>query len=212
MTTAALGAREEAPLIFTEPPRAARTRARRALLAELALLLLSLVLLTPTVLAAAGHPQPWLALATRSHLARELTGFAGLFVVALQVSLAAGKRLRRLGERGRRRWLALHKVTGPLLLLVVAVHTGGTSGSNANALLWASLCAMLALAQGGHVFKAWVHLRASAANAAAGALELDQAANGESGWVHLAGYHTHVVLAVVVTLLVAVHVACVYYY
>jgi hypothetical protein len=96
-------------------------------------------------------------------------------------------------------------------LLVVAIHTGGRSGSNANALLWACLCAMLALAQCGHVFKAWVRLRALSV-ATPAATTLDEVSNTAGGWVHLAGYHTHVVLAVVLTLLIVLHVFCVYYF
>ena len=63
MTTAALGARDEGRLVYVGPPAAGRGSARRALLGEIGLLLVSLALLTPTVLAVAGHQQAWLAVA-----------------------------------------------------------------------------------------------------------------------------------------------------
>jgi hypothetical protein len=211
VTTATLGSRRDARLVLEAPPPAGRGRARRTLLGEVGLLLVSLVFAAPAVLAAAGYEQAWLAVATRSHLAREITGFAGVFVVLAQISLTAGKRFSGLSARTRRWWLQVHRLTGPLLLLVVAIHTGGKSGGNANALLWASLCAMLALAQCGHVFKAYVRMRAQPP-ASPAALSLDEVANTETGWVHLAGYHTHVVLALVVTLLLGAHVFCVYFY
>jgi hypothetical protein len=211
VTTVALGSSEGARLVYGGRPPLSRLRARRALLGEIGLLLLMATLTAPALLAAAGHEQVWLAGVTKSPLARDVTGFAGLAVIAAQVGLTARRRLRRLGAGVRERWLQLHKVTGPVLLLVVVVHTGGRSGSNANALLWAAICGMLALAQGGHVFKAYVRLRALSA-ATAAAQSLDEVTNTERGWVHLAGYQLHVVLAVVVTLLVCAHVFAVYYF
>lgn len=211
MTTVALGSGEHARLVYGGRPPLGRVRARRGLLGEISLLLLTALFAVPVALAAAGHEQSWLALATRSPLARDLTGYAGLLVIVAQLSLAARNRLRRLTAGGRQRWLQLHKATGPLLLLVVVVHTGGRTGSNANALLWLGLCAMVALAQGGHVFKAWVRLRALSL-ATPVAVSLDEVTNSEKGWVHLAGYQLHVVLAIAVTLLLCVHVVSVYYF
>jgi hypothetical protein len=211
VTTVALSSDDRARLVYGGRRPAARIRALRGLLGEVSLLMLTALIAAPVILAAAGHEQPWLDLATRSPLARDLTGYAGLLVIAAQLSLATRNRLRRLTAGGRQRWVQLHKATGPLLLLVVVVHTGGRSGSNANALLWGGLCAMIALAQSGHVFKAWVRLRAVSL-ASPAAVSLDEVTNTESGWVHLAGYQLHVVLAIVVTLLLCAHVWSVYYF
>jgi hypothetical protein len=211
VTTVALGSGERARLVYGGPPPLDRLRARRALLGEIALLLLIATLVAPALLSAAGLEQAWLGVATRSPLVRDVTGFAGLAVIAAQLSLMARRRMRRLRPGVRERWLQLHKVTGPLLLLVVVVHTGGRTGSNANALLWAAMCTMMALAQGGHVFKAYVRLRA-VPPATPEARSLDEVTNTERGWVHLGGYQLHVVLAVLVTLLVCAHVFSVYYY
>jgi hypothetical protein len=210
MTTVALRSDDHAPLVYEGPPPPSRLRARRGLLGEIGLLLLNAALAAPAVLAAAGHEQPWLALATQAPLARTVTGFAGIALIAAQLGFAIRRRLA-LAEATRQRWLQLHKVTGPLLLLTVVLHTGGRAGGNANALLWGGLCAMLALAQGGHVFKAYVRMRAlSLANPAA--VALDEVTNSPRGWVHLAGYQLHVVLALTVTLLLCVHVFSVYFF
>ncbi|HEV8629644.1 MAG TPA: hypothetical protein VGV61_04945 [Thermoanaerobaculia bacterium] len=211
MTTVALGSDDRARLVYHGLPPLSRVRARRLLFGELGLLLLTAVLVAPTVLGAAGHEQAWLLPATKSRLFRDITGFAGLAVIAAQLSLIARRRLRRLTAPARQRWLQVHKVTGPLLLLVVVVHTGGRTGSNSNALLWASMCTMLVLAQSGHVFKAYVRLRALSL-ATSAAMSLDEAANADDGWVHLAGYQLHVVLAVAVTLLLCAHVFSVYFF
>lgn len=212
MTTVALGSDDRARLVYHgPPPPLSRVRARRLLLAEIGSLLLTALLVLPTVLAAVGYEQSWLLAATRSRLARDVTGFAGVAVIFAQLALTARRRMRRLSARTRARWLQLHKVTGPLLLLVVVAHTGGRSGSHSNALLWAAMCAMLALAQGGHVFKAFVRLRALSLGTEA-AESLDEVTNTERGWVHLAGYQLHVVLAVFVTLLLCAHVFSVYFY
>jgi hypothetical protein len=211
VTTVALASGGRARLVYDGRPPLSRVHALRGLLGEVSLLLLTAVLAAPAVLAAAGHEQSWLAVATRSPFARNVTGFAGLLMIAAQLSFTARGRMRRLTDAARQRWLQIHKVTGPLLLLVVVVHTGGRSGSNSNALLWLGMCAMLALAQGGHVFKAFVRLRALSL-ATPEAMSLDEVANTESGWVHVAGYQVHVVFAVVVTLLLCAHVFSVYYF
>lgn len=211
MTTVALASDDRARLVYHGRPPLSRVRALRGLLGEISLLLLIAVLAAPAVLAAAGHEQSWLAAMAKSALARNVSGFAGLALIAVQLSFTARRRMRRLSDGTRSRWLQLHKVTGPLLLLIVVVHTGGRSGSNSNALLWVGICAMLALAQGGHVFKAYVRLRALSL-ATPGAAALDRVTNTETGWVHVAGYQLHVVFAVVITLLLCAHVFSVYYF
>jgi hypothetical protein len=211
MTTVALGSRDSARLVFHGVPPLALVRARRRLLGEIALLLLIALLVVPTLLTATGHEQSWLMKATKERAFRDLTGFAGLGVIAAQLSLTIRRRLRRLTAPARRRWLQAHKVTGPVLLLVVLFHTGGRAGGNANALLWSCLCSMLLLAQSGHVFKAYVRLRALSLGTP-GALSLDETANAGEGLVHRAGYQIHVVLAVAVTLLLCAHVFAVYFF
>lgn len=185
-----------------------RDAARRVLRGEIGWLLFCVLLVAPTLLLATGTVPAWLSAATRTHLARELTGFAALAVVIAQLALSAGKRLLR--GAAIRRWLRLHRLGGPLLLLLVVIHTGSRAGHYANALLWSCLCLMLAMAQGGHVLKAWTRLRAEGGTA--NARVLDGLVNAPDGWIHLAGYQAHVLLALLVTLLLAVHVICVYWF
>ena len=71
------------------------------------------------------------------HRYREVTGYVGLGLVllALSISVPAGKRRLPYFQKSR----AVHIVVGVLLLLIILLHTGGTWGAHLNGLLLTSL-------------------------------------------------------------------------
>ncbi|HVJ91872.1 MAG TPA: hypothetical protein VM580_18860 [Labilithrix sp.] len=196
------------------PSFGAGPRPQSTPLAEVLLLATVAALLAPFLAELFGiHLWPGrLQTALEPHFLRQVSGFVGLGLIAIQVALAARKRLGKPSARHMTVWKRVHQLTGLPLLLVILAHTGARVGTNLNVLLLASLVAMMLVAQFGHIFKATVATLAWAASAKPKLRELNESANGETGDVHKTGLLVHVAFAVTVTSLLAVHVFCVYYF
>jgi len=143
-----------------------------------------------------------------SRVGREATGFVGLGIIAFQVSLGVMRRMFGRGSATHALWRALHQLLPIGLLLIALLHTQGHLGSNLNRWLVGVLLAQIYLVQAGHVAKALLANHGGSLWLS----RLDRAANDASGVVHRVGLRLHVLLAVTVVILLAVHVLAAYYF
>jgi len=174
----------------------------------LGLVLCSLPLLVDLGLALSplglDHLEDWL----RSRQARETTGAVAGGIIAFQVSLSGVKRLAGLRRIPFHLWRTAHQVAPLLLVFVLLFHTRGRLGDNLNRWLISVLLAQLFMVQAGHVAKAFIAGHAGNLRFAG----LHQLANGKDGFVHRAGLHLHVLLAITVVILLVSHMLSVWYF
>jgi nitrite reductase (NADH) large subunit len=141
-----------------------------------------------------------------NHLFREITGFALLALILVEVLYSIRKRTQVRLPGDRTQWRSVHMMLGATLIPLVVIHTGGRWGMNLNAWLLTSLFAVVLIGVAGKIGEA-VRLRRAVQRAGQGAAAVKASGPYHAAWLWL---HTVAVAALVV--LLAFHILSVYYF